>query len=103
MKSQKEIIDWLCNGIQPGLSMRDLTNLGIISEEITETDEVKIVTRTFTAHDDSMTKIITLYIPKESKEDVVKEINKQIQTAVQQEDYLKASELQKQKQIYLQS
>lgn len=103
MKSTEELIKWLMNGLQPGLKMTDLEDKGIFSEEVTETEDLKTITRTFTSYDDSMTKIITLYIPKQSKEDVINELDKQIKEAVKQENYLLAAELQKQKQEYLQS
>ncbi len=103
MKSNEKLINWLLNGITPGLKMSELQDKGIFSEEVTETEELKTITRTFTSYDNGFTKIITLYIPKESKEDVIKELEKQIQEAVAKEDYETAAELQRQKKEYLQS
>jgi len=99
--SIKKTMDWLLNGVQPGMSMEELTSLGIVSEEVTDTDECRVITRTFTANDDSMTKIITLYIPKNINDDIIKDFDQQIAEAVKKEDYLLAAELQKQKKEYL--
>ncbi len=103
MSTKQNIIDWLLEGVQPGLSLSELASKGVLSEEVSEAEDLKMITRTFVSHDNSFTKTITLYIPKESKEDVVKEIQRQIDDAVKQEDYEKAAELQKQKREYLRS
>ena len=101
MKTTPELIKWLLNGITPGFKMSELADKGVFSEEITESDELKTITRTFTSYDLGLTKIITLYIPKQDKEDVINELEAQIAEAVKNEDYLKAAELQKQKKQYL--
>lgn len=102
MKSE-ELIDLLLNGLQPGFKFSDLEGKGVFSEEVSESEDARIITRTFKAYDESFSKSLTLYIPKESKQDVVAELNRQIKEAVGREDYEQAALLQKQKREYLRS
>jgi len=103
MSKKQEIMQWLLDGVQPGLSLSELTSKGIMSEETSDSEDITIITRTFVSHDGSFSKSITLYLPKESKEDVINELQKQIDQAVKEQDYLKAAELQKQQKEYLRS
>lgn len=96
-------IELLRNGITPGLKMSELEDLGIFSEEITDTEDFKVITRIFTSYDKGFRKVITIYIPKETKEDEVREIELQIAKAVAAEDYEEAALLQKRKQAIIQS
>jgi len=90
---KQTIIDWLLNGIQEGLNFSELVDLGIVSEEITNTEDCKIITRTFTSHDDTMTKIVTVYVPKKTKNEVIKEYDTKIAEAVAEQRYEDAARL----------
>lgn len=98
---KNEIINILLNGLQPGFKLDELKDKGMYSEEKTETEDLTIITRSFKSFDDSLIKTITLYIPKQSKTNVVDELNEQIKAAVAKENYMEAARLQKQKEEYL--
>lgn len=107
MNTEKGILKVLLQGIQPGLKMKDLVemDMGAFAEEITEDDDVKIITRTFVSNDESMNKSITLYIPKEQKPDQneINKFNTEIQAAVNKEDYQRAAQIRDERDRYIQS
>lgn len=96
METEK-IMEWLLNGVQEGMSMTELTGLGMVTEEITDTEECRMITRTFTAKDKSMTKVITLYVPKEITNTIVDEYNERIEKAVAEQRYEDAAKLRDQR------
>lgn len=104
-------IKLLLNGTQEGLKLEDLAKYGIVHEEITDTDDMRIVTRSIISEDKSLSKSITLYIPKDILEkqkqqettNIIEDYDQKIREAVRDQDYLEAARLQKEKQQYLQS
>lgn len=107
----KDTIKLLLNGTQEGLKLEDLAKYGIVHEEITDTDDMRIVTRSIISEDKSLSKSITLYIPKDILDkqkqqdniDILEEYDQKIKDAVRDQDYMEAARLQKEKKERLQS
>jgi protein-arginine kinase activator protein McsA len=106
MRPGTEYIQFLLNGTQPGMKISDLAKFGTVSEEVTETEDAIVTTRTFRAKDSSLTKAITVVTPKEDEvktEQRVADFNNEINKAIKEENYELAAKLKEQRDILLQS
>lgn len=107
-----KIVSWLINGVQSGLTMDELAQFGVVSEESTEAEGIVTVTRTFTSKDDTLTKVITVKYNKELQEEdnveidiksKIAEYDDKITEAVNREDYAEAAKIKKEREQFLRS
>ena len=87
------IIKWLMVGDHSGLSMDELAQYGVVSEDKTDDGEITTVTRTFTSKDDSLTKIITIKYPSEMEEQNKINYDEEIAKAVAEQNFELAAKL----------
>ncbi len=87
-----EILKWLISGDHQGLTMDELSKYGIVSEDKTDDGEIVTVIRTFTASDDSLTRLIKVMYPSKLNTNNIN-YDEEIAKAVEKQDFELAAKL----------